>query len=66
MIAKDEGRRNGEKTSEREINADSSCIGEKIKQKRVKPRKPKRVVALKGRPSFSPKVHVNTNLCASE
>ena len=26
----------------------------------------KRVVALKGRPSFSPKVHVNTNLCASE
>ena len=32
----------------------------------VKPRKPKRVVALKGRPSFTLKVHVNSNLYASE
>ena len=44
----------------------------KIRKKRwllqmvVKPRKPKRVVALKGRPPFTLKVHVNSNLYASE
>ena len=47
-------------------------IEKKIRQKRwllqmlVKPRKPKRVVALKGRPSFTLKLHVNSNLYASE
>ena len=47
-------------------------IEKKIRQKRwllqmvVKPRKPKKVVALKGRPSFTLKIHVNSNLYASE
>ena len=59
LIEKEEGFRNGEKTSEREINADSSSYREEDQAEEmasancVKPRKPKRVVALKGRPSLT-------------